>query len=527
MKMLEEIKHYKKEYVYEQYTRIVPKYKKYDSVTKTKMLSEIYDVYSDYNNIINICTVRELKYLEKIINNKVEKIGYQEYMRRLMDRHYKEEYDWEKNRLREKFLIDAHFDDITIPEEIIDYVKNAIKKVDYKFQSKLDQVNEILVSYCKTQGSAILSSVCSFGSGIFEMSEQSIWQHMINNKLFRYYVYITSKDFDSLGDDIPFAIYQEYYGISDELKEQRKLQGLSFERQIDIRDFQTLFYNDFNINNPKIKTFLYKLEELPFFWNSALEGIKEFAMLNIDREPLKESIRNVPALKNENLDEFFKLMDEAMDEMPSGALNGLTPNEAKKIKQKEKEYKTKVEKNYHKQNNACLSEKDAKLFYKLYFALLEFTNNKYKINLSIKIYNQKGINPYLIIDIVEKFWENKDSIIIEFCFANPYKFNKEELQIISELKKGFRDIFVISKYESEYTAFMFKDKVYMVKGLHDNIDNLISYKDLPYITRTAIMPFKNRIIYDGMLPTWPIHMSNDFNEMIDKEYNRLIKYYHL
>ena len=59
--------------------------------------------------------------LEKIINNKVEKIGYQEYMRRLMDRHYKEEYDWEKNRLREKFLIDAHFDDITIPEEIIDY----------------------------------------------------------------------------------------------------------------------------------------------------------------------------------------------------------------------------------------------------------------------------------------------------------------------------------------------------------------------------------------------------------------------
>lgn len=33
------------------------------------MIKEIFDVYSDYENIINICTYRELVYLKKVLNN--------------------------------------------------------------------------------------------------------------------------------------------------------------------------------------------------------------------------------------------------------------------------------------------------------------------------------------------------------------------------------------------------------------------------------------------------------------------------
>ena len=58
-----------------------------------------------------------------------------------------------------------------------------------------------------------------------------------------------------------------------------------------------------------------KLKKLPFFWFSALDGIREFAVLNLDRTPLKETIENVPALKDYDLTEFFKILDEAMDEM--------------------------------------------------------------------------------------------------------------------------------------------------------------------------------------------------------------------
>lgn len=526
--MYEEIKNYKKEYVYEQYTRIVEKPKDYEKITKTKMLEAIYNVYSNYNNVIDICTTRELKYLKMVLDNNLRIVDLLDNPEQLTIEYLDDKYNWERENLRNKFLICYDFyKESHIPDEILDNVKQAIKKVNWKEKKKIDDLNELLVSYCKSQGSALLNTVASFGSGITGINEDIIWNHMLSNKLFNYYVLITAKNFENLGNNILVAIYQDYYEIEEELEKQRKLQGLAGDKKIDLNYYKTLFYNDFDITNPKIKRFLNELENLPFFWFSAIKLIKEFAMLNIDRTPLKEAIKNVPALKYENLTNFFKIMDEAMDEMPSGALNGFTPNEAKEIKLKQVKNKVKKEQNYIKQQNACLSKEDAKQFYKIYFGLLEFTNNKYKINPHIKIYNHNGINPYEISDIVDKFWKNKEAIILEFCLANPYKFNKEELEITNEFKKGFRDIFIIAKYEKEYTAFMSKDKIYMIKGINDNIDNIIPYNELPYPNISSIIPFKNNLIYDGMIMGFDIKMGNEFDEIIEKEYDNLMKYYHL
>ena len=528
MKMYEKIKLFNKSYVYDQYTRIVKDFKDYEKITKIKMLDAIYDVYNDYNNIIDICTTRELKYLKMVLDNKLTISDLLENPKELKIEYLDEKYNWEKENLCSKFLLDySYYNESHIPEEILDKIKEAIKKVKWKEKKKMDDLNEILVSYCKTQGSALLNTVASFGSGITGIKEEVIWNHMLNNKLFNYYVFIVSKNIESLGNNIPVAIYQDYYEIEEELEYQRKLQGLAGDKKIDIRVYKRLFYNDFDIKNPKIKKFLDELEKLPFFWFSAIKPIRDFAMLNIDRKDLKEYIKNVPALKHEDLTNFFKIMDEAMDEMPSGALNGFTPNEAKQMKLNQIKKEIKKAQTYIKQQNACLSKNDAKLFYKIYFALLEFTNKKYKINPYVKIYNHKGINPFEIKDIVDKFWKNKDAIVIEFCLANPYKFNKDEIKIASEFKKGFREIFIIVKYDLEYTAFMNKDKIYMVKGLNDNIDNIISYKNLPYVTITSIIPFKNILTYDGMLLGLGVKMGNNFEDMVEKEYDNLMKYYHL
>ncbi len=350
---------------------------------------------------------------------------------------------------------------------------------------------------------------------------------MLDNKLFNYYVFIGSRKLDGYEERLPMAIYQDYYGIVDELEEQRKKQGLAGDKEVDIRVYKTLFYNDFDINNPKIKKCLDELEKLPFFWDEAIELIKEYAMLNEDRGPLKETIQSVPSLQYIDLNNFFKILDAAMDEMPSGALNGFTPNEAKEILTKKTNMQINKTKRYVKQENACISRSDAKLFYKIYFGLLEFTNKKYNINKYVKIYGQNGINPYEIQDIVEKYWENKEEITNEFCAVNPYKFSKEEVNVAREFKKGIRDSFIIARYELEYTAIMDDDKIYMVKGLNDNIDNVIPYTELPDMVMTSIIPFKGNLVYDGMLLGANIKFGNSFEEMVEKEYTTKMKYYHL
>ena len=204
-----------------------------------------------------------------------------------------------------------------------------------------------------------------------------------------------------------------------------------------------------------------------------------------------------------------------------------TPNQVKKIKLEEEIEKYDNAKKYMKQHNACLSKSDAKLFYKIYFALLEFTNKKYNIKPGFKIYNKKGINPYQLQDIVNAFWDNKNTIVLEFCLANPYKFSNDELEITNKFKDGIRDIVIIAKYESEYTGVMCKDKTYMIKGVNANIDNVISHDKLPLPVMTSIIPFKNVLVYDSLLMELGLKMGNGFTKMVDEEYSKSIKYYHL
>ncbi len=515
-KMNERINWFRKDYVHDHYSRIVPRFKNYENISKKKMLEAIYKVYSNYKNIIDICTVRELKYLKKLFDKQTK-----------MEDLLSEKYEWERKALANKFLIANDIDNVFVPDEIIDIVKLALKNVKWDVAKKLDTVNEILVSYCKIQGSAILFSVANFGSLLTGINEDDLITHMYYNKVFNYYVYIYDKDFDSLGKDIPIAVYQDYYHIEDRLEEERQKQGLAATLPIDIDTLKTYFYNDFDINNKKIKKFLNEVKKLPLFWTNALNEVRYFATLNIDRNPLKEEISNVPNLKNYDLKNFFKIMDEAMDEMPSGALNGLTPKQAIELKAESELIKYEKTKKYEKQENACLSKEDAKTFYKIYFALLEFTNNKYKIKKGLKIYNRVRLNPQELQDIIECFWNNKEKVVLEFCQNNPYNFNKEELSIASDFKKGFRSIVIIARFEKEYTGVICIDKVYMIKGINDNLDNIISYKDLPVPTITSIIPFKNNLVYDGIILNFAIDLGNNFIKIVDEEYNKSIKYYHL
>ena len=40
-------------------------------------------------------------------------------------------------------------------------------------------------------------------------------------------------------------------------------------------------------------------------------------------------------------------------------------------------------------------------------------------------------------------------------------------------------------------------------------------------------PFKNYLVYDGMFLEIGIKTGNEFDEMVEREYNTLMKYYHL
>lgn len=516
MKIFEEINHRRKEFVFEQYTRIVEDFKDYDKVTRKQMIKEIYKVYENPQNIIDICTERELRYLKMYLD------GDKEYL--------SEKYEWERTTLCHKYLIGTVFEPrygIELYEESTDLIKKAISMVKWSEVKRKDKLNEFLVSICKIEGTFLLPALVNLASGLLQIDEETIYNHIENNRVFKYYVCEEPFYIESVGNYVEELIFIDYYEVKDALEEERMKQGTASFPKLTTEDFKSIFYNDFNMNNKIIKKFYNELNKLPFFAFSAIKPIQEYALLNKDRTSLKKAIASVPALRNYNLTEFFKLMDEAMDEMPSGALNGITPNELKKLNKEKAKLEINKIKRYVKQTNAHLNQKDVRLFYDLYFGLLDYTNQKYNIKPNYKIYKRKGINPNDIIEIVLKFWENKETIVDEFCKENPFRFNKEERNLVKEFKKGIRETFTLANYEEEYTALMTDNKIYMIKGLNDNLDNIIPYENLPQIIITSIIPYKGYLVYDGIIQSYPISFGPGINQIVEEQYDKLMKYYHL
>lgn len=513
-KIRDYLKIYNKKGIYDVYTKIIYEFKDYEKITKNKMIDAICKEYSDYENILSICTVRELKYLKLVLSGASKET--------LLD----EKYDFEVENLTSKLLIIFNFNDnICIPLEFENSIKEALKNVDWELAKKFDTLNEFMVGYCKTVGLIDIDIICSLASQMSGLDENVIYNFTCNNKVFNYYVF-SYFDENEMGLR-KMAIYNDYYDLLDSIKEKRVNQGLSGSIDVTFEYYKSIFYNDYDINNKKIKKLvdLSKSDSLIKYLLNDI--IIRYALLNEDRSSLKKLICGYKECKFDELKELFDILDEAMDEMPSAVLNGMSPNQAKKIKIDKLENNKKKVDNYVKQRNACLSQKDVKLFYKIYFALLEFTNDKFNIRPNFKIYNKLHLNPSNLIDIVNKFWEKKDALIFEFCLANPYNFNKEELNIVKEFRNGIRDLFIIVKFYEEYTGVINKDKAYMIKGINDNLDNIISYKELPKVVYTTILPFKGVLIYDGILSEFGVDIGVSFEKSIIRDFDKAMKYYHL
>lgn len=115
----------------------------------------------------------------------------------------------------------------------------------------------------------------------------------------------------------------------------------------------------------------------------------------------------------------------------------------------------------------------------------------------------------------------------KFAFANPFKFNDEEMKIVRDFRKEIRDLFIIVKYEEEYTTFLSKDNLYMVKGINCNIDEIIPNEELPVPAITTILPFKDQIVFDSVLTAQAIKIGVNMRENIIKETSNSKKIYKL
>lgn len=146
-----------------------------------------------------------------------------------------------------------------------------------------------------------------------------------------------------------------------------------------------------------------------------------------------------------------------------------------------------------------LSQEDATLFFKLMPALQTFANGQLRI-----VDGLEGIDDYRTISNEERIelrnavYENPE-VIDDFVQENPFSFSQDELSIISSWKNFVADSFFIVQLNKKHAIFIRDDDVYAVLALAQPLDIVLGGVSLPRYVYTVLLPFKGKIIYDGLL----------------------------
>jgi hypothetical protein len=168
-----------------------------------------------------------------------------------------------------------------------------------------------------------------------------------------------------------------------------------------------------------------------------------------------------------------------------------------------------------------LPPEDARLFFKLQFALLAFVNQR------LRIVPEPGspgeadnLTPHAAVKLRDALLAAPE-LIGDFVAENPADLADEELEIVHAWRHQVGGDFYIYRYLAKHTVFLHVDGepvAYGVVGLTQPLDELVW--QLPVLTKTVLLPFRGRIIYDGLLNNYNISFGPGIRRSLADDYRQ-------
>lgn len=112
------------------------------------------------------------------------------------------------------------------------------------------------------------------------------------------------------------------------------------------------------------------------------------------------------------------------------------------------------------------------------------------------------------------------NLLDEHLQAYKGKLSTDQTKIILGYKKKIQSNFVVFRYLKQFAIFMNieNNKFYTVTALGEPFDNF--FPQLPVICGAVILPFKNKIIYDGFLTGGSVHVGSHMKAEINEDYKK-------
>jgi len=167
---------------------------------------------------------------------------------------------------------------------------------------------------------------------------------------------------------------------------------------------------------------------------------------------------------------------------------------------------------------------DGKLFYDLYAALLSFVNRKLEVSSETFSDSREYTStpPEVRLAIRDALFDRRE-LIDEFVGENPAKLGADELEIVGTWKRVLPGTFYVFRYLKKHTVFLTSsgspNRAYGVLALADPMEEVIG-PYLPRLITTVLLPFRGKIIYDGLISGYNITFGGGVKRRLNEEYRQ-------
>jgi len=167
---------------------------------------------------------------------------------------------------------------------------------------------------------------------------------------------------------------------------------------------------------------------------------------------------------------------------------------------------------------------DVSLFYKLNGSLLAFANRQLKILPTDTPPDQVRKQPIQQVAKLRDACNDKSAILEEYLVANPDRLPADELAIVASWRYRITADFYAVRYLKTYAVFLSMKEpahLYGVLGLIDPLEVVMGGAPLPTMVKATLLPFRDRIIYDGLLSPYRIFFGPGIRGDVNGTYSRL------
>lgn len=168
-----------------------------------------------------------------------------------------------------------------------------------------------------------------------------------------------------------------------------------------------------------------------------------------------------------------------------------------------------------------LNTEEANLFFELTWSLQFYVNQKKKIVPSVHTVNDYSELPQEEKFLVRSVLYESPEIIDDYVIENPDKLNEDKLIIVNQWKNFIKGDFYIERYLKNYAIFIGgENKVYGVVSLHQGFDEIFPSNYLPMYVKAILLPFKDKIVYDGLMQSYNMYFGGGIKRSIKETYMR-------